>query len=82
MNSQTLVSGSGDGTIKLWNWSTGECLSTIQATSSYIYSLAVMNINQQQQTTTSTPTSTLTVPSTTSNVLLIKSNLPNPYDRN
>ncbi len=22
LNSQTLVSGSGDGTIKLWNWST------------------------------------------------------------
>jgi WD40 repeat protein len=53
INSQTLVSGSannadflsgsGDGEIKLWNWSTGECLSTIQTNTSYIYSLAVVN---------------------------------------
>jgi WD40 repeat protein len=52
LNSQTLVSGHGDGTIKLWNWSTGECLSTIQTTGSYIYALAVIDMNQQQQTTT------------------------------
>jgi WD40 repeat protein len=44
LNSQTLVSGSyGDGTINLWNWSTGECLSTIQTTGLYITSLAVIN---------------------------------------
>jgi WD40 repeat protein len=69
LNSQTLVSGSGDRTIKLWNWSTGECLSTIQTPGSYITSLAVINMNQHQQTTT---TSLSTLPSTTSNVLLIK----------
>ncbi len=45
------MSGSRDETIKLWNWSTGECLSTIQA-NSFIYSLAVIQMNQQQQTTT------------------------------
>jgi len=73
LNSQTLVSGSGDQTIKLWNWSTGECLRTIQTPGSDILSLAVINMNQQQQTTTSKPTSTSTIPSTTSNVLLIKS---------
>jgi WD40 repeat protein len=43
LNSQTLVSGSQDQTIKLWNWSTGECLSTIQTQGSCIYSLAVIN---------------------------------------
>jgi WD40 repeat protein len=43
LNSQTLVSGSQDQTIKLWNWSTGECLSTIKTTGSCIYSLAVIN---------------------------------------
>jgi WD40 repeat protein len=53
MNSQTLVSGSGDQTIKLWNWSTGECLSTIQTQGSRIYALAVFD--QLQQTTTPTP---------------------------
>jgi WD40 repeat protein len=76
LNSQTLVSGSyGDQTIKLWNWSTGECLSTIQTPSSNIWSLAVINLNQQQlqQTTTTRTTSTSTMPSITSNVLLIKS---------
>jgi WD40 repeat protein len=40
LNSQTLVSGSWE--IKLWNWSTGECLSTIQ-TNSGIISLSVLN---------------------------------------
>jgi F-box/WD-40 domain protein MET30 len=40
-----LVSGSGDRTIKLWNWSTGECLSTIQTPGSYILSLAVIKMN-------------------------------------
>ena len=44
LNSQTLVSGSQDQTIKLWNWSTGECLSTIQ-TDSGISSLAVIDMN-------------------------------------
>ena len=38
----TLVSGSLDNTIKLWNWSTGECLKTIQ-TNSGIDSLAILN---------------------------------------
>jgi WD40 repeat protein len=41
-NGQTLVSGSLDQSIKLWNWSTGECLSTIQ-TNSKVYSLIVLN---------------------------------------
>ena len=45
LNSQTLVSGSEDGTIKLWNWSTGECLSTIQTPGSRIESLAVVNFD-------------------------------------
>jgi WD40 repeat protein len=48
LNSQTLVSGSIDQTIKLWNWSTGECLSTIQSPGSEILSLAVIDMNQQQ----------------------------------
>jgi WD40 repeat protein len=39
----------GDGTIKLWNWSTGECLSTIQTPGSFIRSLVVINFDQQQQ---------------------------------
>jgi WD40 repeat protein len=43
-NGQTLVSGSEDQTIKLWNWSTGECLSTIQTPGSYIRSLAVIQM--------------------------------------
>jgi WD40 repeat protein len=47
-----LVSGSWDQTIKLWNWSTGECFSTIQTTGSRIVSLAVIDMKQQQQTTT------------------------------
>jgi WD40 repeat protein len=47
-NGQTLVSGSSDQTIKLWNWSTGECFSTIQTTGSYIYALAVIDMNHQQ----------------------------------
>ncbi len=54
LNSQTLVSGSWDRTIKLWNWSTGECLSTIQTTGSVISSLDVIDMYQQQQTSTST----------------------------
>jgi WD40 repeat protein len=48
LNSQTLVSGSWDGEIKLWNWSTGECFSTIQ-TDFDIRSLAVIDFDQQQQ---------------------------------
>jgi len=40
-----LVSGSDDGTIKLWNWSTGECFSTIQTPDSDIWSLAVINFD-------------------------------------
>ena len=54
--STTLVSGSGDQTVRKWNWQTGELLSTIQVPNSYIYSLAVIFMNQNQQTTTSTPT--------------------------
>ncbi len=73
LNSQTLVSGSVDQTIKLWNWSTGECLSTIQ-TGSDIYSLAIINMNQQEKQTTKI-TSPSMMPSTTSNVLLIKLDL-------
>jgi WD40 repeat protein len=34
-----LVSGSGDKTIKLWNTSTGECLSTLIGHSSYVQCL-------------------------------------------
>jgi WD40 repeat protein len=46
LNSQTLVSGGfNDGSIKLWNWSTGECFSTIQTTGSRIESLAVINFD-------------------------------------
>jgi WD40 repeat protein len=52
LNSQTLVSCSYYGEIKLWNWSTGECFGTIQTTGSDISSLAVIQMNQQQQTTT------------------------------
>jgi F-box and WD-40 domain protein MET30 len=44
-NGQTLVSGSFDETIKLWNWSTGECLSTLQTPGSTIRSLAVINFD-------------------------------------
>ena len=39
---QTLVSGSLDQTIKIWNWKTGHCLNTI-ATGLAIRSLAVFN---------------------------------------
>ena len=45
LNSQTLVSGSVDQTIKLWNWSTGECLSTIRTAGSDIESLAIINFD-------------------------------------
>ncbi len=41
-NAQTLVSGSGDKTIKLWNWQTGQTLTTIN-TNSTIYSLCVLS---------------------------------------
>jgi WD40 repeat protein len=44
LNSQTLVNGSFIGEIKLWNWSTGECLSTIKIGST-IRSLAVIQMN-------------------------------------
>jgi WD40 repeat protein len=44
MNSQTLVSGSWDKKIKLWNWSTGECLSTKKTTGSGFSSLAVIQM--------------------------------------
>jgi len=47
-NGQTLVSGSYDQTIKTWDWRTGQCLNTIQ-TSSYIYSLAVLNSNESKR---------------------------------
>jgi len=42
-NGETLVSGSGDQTIRLWNWATGECFSTIKTPGSDITSLAVIN---------------------------------------
>jgi F-box and WD-40 domain protein MET30 len=45
-NGKTLVSGgqySENNTIKIWDWTTGECLSTIQTTGSDIYSLPVLN---------------------------------------
>ena len=38
---QTLVSGSEDKTIKLWDWTTGECLNTIE-TGLKIWSLAII----------------------------------------
>jgi WD40 repeat protein len=44
LNSQTLVSGSEDGTIKLWNWSTGVCFTTRQ-NDSPITSLLINNAN-------------------------------------
>jgi WD40 repeat protein len=44
-NGQTLVSCSYYGEIKLWNWSTGECFSTVQTTGSNIYALAVINFD-------------------------------------
>jgi WD40 repeat protein len=72
-NGQTLVSGSYYGEIKLWNWSTGECLSTIQTNTYYVFSLAVIDMNQQQLQQTTTQTSTSTMRTTTSKVLLIKS---------
>jgi WD40 repeat protein len=41
-NCRYFVSGSSSQTIKLWNWSTGECLNTIK-TNSFFQSLAVVN---------------------------------------
>jgi WD40 repeat protein len=42
-NEQTIVSGStGDRTIKIWRWSTGECLNTINTNVS-IQTLIVLN---------------------------------------
>ena len=40
-DTQTLVSGSQDQKIKYWNWQTGECLSTVEISGSYLYALAV-----------------------------------------
>ena len=57
--STRLVSGGaeGDQRIKVWNWTSGECLQTIQTNSS-IYSLTVIFAgNQQQQKTTTTTSS-------------------------
>jgi hypothetical protein len=57
--STTLVSGGyGDKSIKVYNWTSGECLQTIQTNSS-IYSLTVIfagNQQQQQKITTTTTT--------------------------
>lgn len=35
-----LASGSGDRTIKLWNWRTGQCLKTLRGHSSWVWSVA------------------------------------------
>ncbi|WP_431659214.1 WD40 repeat domain-containing protein [Pantanalinema rosaneae] len=35
-----LASGSGDRTIKLWNWRTGQCLKTLYGHSSWVWSVA------------------------------------------
>ncbi len=54
INSQTLVSGSEYGEIKLWNWATGECLSTKQTNLNFKL-MFILNAYEQknQQTTTS-----------------------------
>ena len=41
-NERTLISGSWDKTIKVWDWSTGQCLNTIE-TDLVIWSLAKIN---------------------------------------
>ncbi|MBD2028165.1 WD40 repeat domain-containing protein [Leptolyngbya sp. FACHB-711] len=40
LNQAILVSGSGDNTIKVWNWKTGQCLQTFEGHTSWIWSLA------------------------------------------
>lgn len=47
---QTLASGSGDGTIKLWNTQTGECLKTL---ADRLYE--GMNITGAEELTTGEP---------------------------
>ncbi|MBD3883297.1 hypothetical protein IFO70_16140 [Phormidium tenue FACHB-886] len=34
-----LVTGSGDSTIKVWNWKTGQCLQTLEGHTSWVWSL-------------------------------------------
>jgi WD40 repeat protein len=36
-NSALLASGSGDRTIKLWNWQTGECVATLRGHTSWVW---------------------------------------------
>ena len=38
-NTKYLVSGCGDSTIKLWNYESGQCISTLNGHSNYILSL-------------------------------------------
>ena len=52
LNAQTLVSGSWDQTIKLWNWKTGDCVRIIEA-NMQIRSLAVITTPGIESNTTS-----------------------------
>ena len=42
-----LVSGSGDNSIKVWNWKTGQCLQTLEGHTSWVWSL-VFSTNGKQ----------------------------------
>jgi WD40 repeat protein len=45
LDQDTLASGSGDGTIKLWSPTTGQTKRTIQTNSLYVFSLKLLNTN-------------------------------------
>ncbi|KAN0009250.1 hypothetical protein ACTFIU_006525 [Dictyostelium citrinum] len=48
-----LVSGSGDGTIKLWNWKQGKCLQTIDFNSKQEHAITIPQVFKGENTTTS-----------------------------
>ncbi|KAN0028659.1 hypothetical protein ACTFIV_010506 [Dictyostelium citrinum] len=47
-----LVSGSGDGTIKLWNWKQGKCLQTIDFNNKHENAITIPQVFKGENTTT------------------------------
>jgi WD40 repeat protein len=41
IDKETIISGSGDKTIKIWNRKTGECMKTLEGHSHYVTSVAI-----------------------------------------